>query len=234
LQEISVYIVFFEGMATFLSPCILPLLPLYISYITGYSAEELEEGSGSIKYHILYNAMFFVLGFSLVFILLGLTAGAVGRFLQLNRVIMRRAGGLLIIVMGFFLAGWVRIPALEADRRLKFVVAGNKAVRSLAIGAAFGFSWTPCVGPILGSVLMLAGASATLYKGAVLLAVYSLGLAIPFLLAALAINRFAKAFNLVSAHLNKIKLVSGLLLIIMGILVFTGYTGRIPNLYGGI
>jgi cytochrome c-type biogenesis protein len=234
VQDIALYIVFLEGMATFLSPCILPLLPIYISYITGYSAGELEGDLAGIRHRIIYNALFFVLGFNLVFILLGMTAGAVGRFLLLNRVMLRRMGGLLIVVMGLFMTGWIRIPFLQADRRFRFAAKGNRALSSLAMGAAFGFGWTPCVGPILGSVLMLAGASATLYRGAALLAVYSLGLAIPFLLAALAINRFTKAFERVSAYLGKIKLVSGLLLIIMGILVFTGYTGQISNLFGGI
>lgn len=232
--DIAIYIVFLEGMATFLSPCILPLLPIYISYITGYSMEELEESIVSRRRVVIYNAVFFVLGFSLAFILMGMTASALGRFLLVNRILLRKISGIMIIAMGLFITGMVRMPFLEVDRRFKFKGIGSKAVTSLIMGIAFGFGWTPCVGPILGSVLMLAGASATIYKGAVLLAVYSLGLGVPFLLAAAAINHFSKGLDLISPYLSKIKLASGILLIIMGILVFTGYVGDIQNLFGGI
>ncbi|MBA1334788.1 MAG: DsbD domain-containing protein [Firmicutes bacterium] len=233
MGDITGIIVFIEGMATFLSPCILPLLPIYISYITGYSMEELEEGGWARKSYALYNAVFFVLGFSVVFILMGLSASAIGRYLAINRVLMRRISGIMIIAMGLFISGVLRIPFLEADKRFRFKGLGGKGITSFIMGAAFGFGWTPCVGPILGSVLMLAGASATIDKGVTLLAVYSLGLGVPFLLSAAVIDRFAKGLDLISPYLSKIKLVSGILLIIMGIMVFAGYTADFQNMFGG-
>lgn len=229
VEHIAAYIVFLEGMATFLSPCILPLLPIYISYITGYSVEQLEGDPGIKKCIVLYNALFFVLGFTLVFVVMGITASALGRFLSLNRALLRKISGIVIISMGLYLSGFIKIPFLEAERRFRVRSGGRKAVTSLVMGAAFGFGWTPCIGPILGSVLMLAGASDTLYSGAGLLVIYSLGLGIPFLLAAALINVFMRGFNLISPYLNKIKLASGILLVLMGIMVFIGYSS-----FGGI
>ncbi len=224
MEGITVYIVFLEGVATFLSPCILPLIPVYVSYITGYSLEELESGMEVRKQTVVLNALFFVLGFGIIFILLGATASALGRFMFSNRALLRKISGILIAVMGMYISGIIKIPFLKADRRIRVKAIRNRAVTSFAMGTAFGLGWTPCVGPVLGSVLILAGTSGTVFAGIGFLAVYSLGLGLPFMASALLISCFTRGLNRIAPYLNIIKAVSGILLIVMGIMIYTGYT----------
>lgn len=216
---------FIAGLLTFLAPCTLPLVPAYLGFVSGVSLKELEDPEKALmaRRKILLNGLFFVIGFSAIFVLFGTLAGFIGSELNPYRVWLTRIGGVLVIVFGLFMLNVVKIPFLHKERRIKipsFLKRGNP-FSSLVIGSAFGVGWTPCVGPILGSILLLASASATALEGAFLLSVFSLGLAIPFLLMALGISRASKYIERWSKYLSIISFVGGIFLILLGILLLT-------------
>jgi len=214
------------GLLSFLSPCVLPLVPAYLSYISGVSVNELrhQEGeSASVRRHALAQSLWFVAGFSLVFILLGASASLIGQWMLSNMAILGKVAGVIIVVFGLHYAGVIRIPFLMMEAR--FDAGGVNArhgVGALVLGAAFAFGWTPCIGPILGAILAVAGVQAELMRGVALLALYSLGLAIPFLLAALATDSFLRWSQRFKHHFDLIEKISGLLLIIVGVMIFLG------------
>ena len=208
------------GFLSFLSPCVLPLVPGYVSLISGLSIEQLkEEGSGSGR-AVFRGAVAFVLGFSVVFIALGAAASSVGAFLLNNKVLLYKIAGGIIIFLGLFLLGVFKLEALYREKR--FHEAGGRGlVGSFVLGLAFAFGWTPCIGPILGAILALAATRDTIAQGVFLLAIYSAGLAVPFLLTAVGLNRFLAFSRGFRRHLIWVERAAGALLIVVGVLIFT-------------
>jgi cytochrome c-type biogenesis protein len=211
----------FMGFISFASPCILPLIPSYVSYITGISYDDLvsQESRGKNMNTTLLHSVAFVLGFTIIFVLLGATASFAGTVLSQHLDLIRIVGGALIIIMGVFVMDVVNIPFLQREAKLRLKTRPAGYAGTLVVGMIFGAGWTPCTGPFLGSVLALAMETDTLGRGMALLTFYSLGLGIPFILSALAISAFLSSFNKLRKHFKIIKLVSGTVLIIMGVLL---------------
>ncbi|MGH7410284.1 MAG: cytochrome c biogenesis CcdA family protein [Candidatus Methylomirabilis sp.] len=222
--DVTSVVAFTAGVFSFLSPCVLPLVPSYISFVAGMSLRELEEGKGpKARRAIAVNALLFILGFSAVFIVLGASFSLLGQLLLGSIDLVRKAAGILIILFGLFIAGILKLPFLMRERRLQLQGRPAGYLGAVLVGAAFGAGWIPCVGPILGSVLTLAGTSETAGRGMVLLTAYSLGLGVPFLLSALALNAFNKFFQRFRPYMRIMEVGAGLLLVLVGVLLFTGY-----------
>src|SRR5215467_2401309 len=185
---------FIAGMLFFISPCILPLAPGYVAMISGVSVEQLQQRSQRIHWVVLLNALLFVLGFSILFIALGASAGAIGRFLSSHREVMNKIAGAIIVFFGAVLLGWIRIPTLYGEKRFRGTIKEGR-LKSFLLGLAFAFGWTPCAGPALVAMLALASTQATVTRGTALLTVYSAGLAVPFLLVALGTSRFVSLYQ---------------------------------------
>jgi cytochrome c-type biogenesis protein len=209
---------FFAGLISFLSPCVLPLVPGYLSLISGAGLEELKAPQ-----------IGFILGFSIVFIVLGAAATEVGQLLGIYKHTLARIAGVVIILFGLHLTGIFKIKALYTDTRLHSVKGSSTPVGAFVIGFAFAFGWTPCLGPILATILTIAGEQDTLVKGILLLAVYSLGLAVPFLLTSLLMERFLKFYSRFRSHMHALEVASGALLIGLGILLVIGRFTLISN-----
>ncbi len=210
---------FVAGMLSFISPCVLPLAPGYVAMISGVSVEELHDRKSGIHARVLMNALLFVLGFSMLFVALGASAGAVGRFLSAHRELLNRIAGTVIVFFGVVLLGWIRIPGLYRDRRFNDTIKQSK-LRSFLLGLAFAFGWTPCAGPALVAMLMLASTQQTVTRGTALLGVYSAGLAVPFLLVALGTGKFVFFYQRWSSRLVWVERFAGILLVTVGVLVF--------------
>jgi len=210
---------FIAGMLSFISPCVLPLAPGYVAMISGVSVEELRERESGVQWRILGNALLFVLGFSILFVALGASAGAAGRFLSANREVLNRIAGAVVVIFGAVLLGWIRIPALGGDKRFHGLIARGK-LRSFLLGLAFAFGWTPCAGPALVAMLMLASTQQTVSRGIALLSVYSAGLAVPFLLVAVGTSKFISIYQRWRSGLVWVERSAGVLLIGIGVLVF--------------
>jgi cytochrome c-type biogenesis protein len=211
---------FLAGVLSFLSPCVLPLVPGYVSLISGASVEELQSPQRRMLRTVMVHSLTFVLGFSVVFIALGAVATGVGQIVNQYHSILSKIAGIVVIIFGLHLTGLLKIKALYADKRLHEIKGGSSAVGSFAVGFAFAFGWTPCIGPILATILVLAGAQETVWKGVVLLALYSLGLAVPFLLTSLGVDRFLAFYGRFRRHLHTVEVFSGVLLIAIGVLIF--------------
>jgi cytochrome c-type biogenesis protein len=211
---------FFAGILSFLSPCVLPLVPGYVSLISGASVEELQSSERRVLGTVMLHSITFVLGFSVVFIALGAVATGVGQVVNEYHSLLSKVAGIIVIIFGLHLTGILKIKALYADKRMHDVKGSSSAVGSFAVGFAFAFGWTPCIGPILATILVLAGAQGTVLKGIVLLAVYSLGLAVPFLLTSLGVDRFLVFYSRFRKHLHTVEVLSGILLIAIGVLIF--------------
>ena len=212
---------FIAGLVSFLSPCVLPLVPGYVSLISGVGVEELKTRERKLFSALMLNSLMFILGFSLVFIALGAVATTVGQFARDYYPILTRVAGIVIIIFGLHLTGILKLSFLYADKRMHNVKGGSSAWGAFAVGFAFAFGWTPCIGPILATILAFAGSQENVMQGVALLAVYSAGLAVPFLLTSLGIDRFLEFYTRFRPHLNKVEIASGVLLIAVGILVFT-------------
>ncbi len=210
---------FVAGMLSFISPCILPLAPGYVAMISGVSVEELRERQAGFHWSVLLNALLFVLGFSLLFVALGASAGVAGRFLSAHREVLNRIAGAVIVFFGAVLLGWIRIPSLYRDRHFRGTI-GKGRLRSFLLGLAFAFGWTPCAGPALVAMLMLASTQATVTRGTALLSAYSAGLAVPFMLVALGTSQFVSLYQRWRSHLVWVERFAGGLLISVGVLVF--------------
>ncbi len=211
---------FCAGILSFLSPCVLPLVPGYVSLISGASVEELQTSERRMLRTVMLHSLTFVLGFSVVFVALGAVATGVGQIVNEYHSLLSKIAGIVVIIFGLHLTGLLKIKALYADKRLHDVKGSASAVGSFAVGFAFAFGWTPCIGPILATILVLAGAQETVWKGVILLAVYSLGLAVPFLLTSLGVDRFLAFYGRFRRHLHTVEVLSGVLLIAIGILIF--------------
>jgi cytochrome c-type biogenesis protein len=211
------------GMVSFASPCILPLIPSYVSYITGISFDELV-GPDSRRKNInttVLHSLAFVAGFTVVFVLLGATASIVGQLMTEYLKPIRIAGGLLMIVLGLFVSDVVPIPFLQQDAKIHLKERPAGYFGTFFVGVIFAAGWTPCTGPFLAAALMQAAQAETMMTGMVLLVFYSLGIGIPFILSALAISAFLSSFKKVKKYFRAIKIASGVMLIIMGILLIT-------------
>ena len=213
---------FLAGLVSFLSPCVLPLVPGYVSLISGVGVEELKVQEAGIFRKLMLNSIAFIIGFSIVFITLGAISTEVGQLAARYKSILAEVAGVVIILFGLHLTGILRINALYADKRLHNVKGGSTPWGAFAIGFAFAFGWTPCVGPILAVILGFAAAQNSVSKGILLLTVYSLGLAVPFLLTALGIERFLKFYGGFRRHMHAVEVVSGGLLIALGLLLVFG------------
>lgn len=212
------FLTFLEGILTFISPCLLPMLPVYLSYFAG--AEPGKPGRGRML--ALFNAAGFVAGFTLVFLLLGAAAGTFGRFVHTHEFLFQLIAGGVLVVFGLNFVGAIPGGFLNRTLRLPFKVHAVNFPKSVLLGIVFSIGWTPCVGAFLGSALMLAANSQQAYKGIVMLMLFSLGLGIPFVLSAVLIDSLKQTFDALKRHYRAISLVSGLLLIIVGILMMTG------------
>jgi cytochrome c-type biogenesis protein len=208
---------FSAGLLSFASPCVLPLVPSYVSFITGVSLDDLQHARRTAFVHTLL----FVLGFTLVFLALGASATVLGRFLNTQQVWISRAGGVLVIVFGLFLIGVVRIGAFNQERRVHFSDKPLGYLGTMAVGVAFGAGWTPCLGPVLGGILAYTASTADLQRGLTLLGAYSLGLALPFLGASIALGRFFVLFAWFRRHLLLVNRIAGAMLIVVGVLMVT-------------
>jgi cytochrome c-type biogenesis protein len=211
---------FVAGILSFLSPCVLPLVPGYVSLISGATVEDLQSSERRMLGTVMLHSLTFILGFSVVFIALGAVATGIGQFANEYHNLLAKAAGVIVIIFGLHLTGLLKIKALYADKRLHDVKGGSSALGSFAVGFAFAFGWTPCIGPILATILVFAGAQETVFKGVLLLAIYSLGLAVPFLLTSLGVDRFLGFYSRFRRHLHTVEVVSGVLLIAVGVLIF--------------
>lgn len=220
---------FVAGLVSFLSPCVLPLVPGYVSLISGVGVEELKSQESRLLRKTMLNSVSFILGFSVVFITLGAISTEVGQLLARYKSTLAQVAGVVIILFGLHLTGILRINALYADKRLHNVKGGSTAGGAFLIGFAFAFGWTPCVGPILAVILGFAATQDSVFKGIALLTVYSMGLAVPFLLTALGVERFLRFYSRFRAHMHAIEVASGALLIALGVLLVLGRFTLISN-----
>src|SRR5260221_4486108 len=205
MSNVGIPTAFLGGLVSFLSPCVLPLVPGYVSLISGVGIEELKTQEAALLRKVMLNSMAFVLGFSIVFVTLGALSTEVGQLAAQYKTTLARVAGVLIIVFGLHLTGILRIKALYADKRLHSVKGGSTPWGAFVIGFAFAFGWTPCVGPILSVILGFAAAQDSVSKGILLLTIYSLGLAVPFLLTSLGIERFLKFYGRFRRHMHAIE-----------------------------
>jgi cytochrome c-type biogenesis protein len=223
---------FLAGIISFLSPCVLPLVPGYISLISGASVETLQEADRKLLRSVMINSLTFILGFSVVFISLGAVATGFGQLTHRYHRELSIIAGIVVFIFGLHLTGLFKINALYSDKRLHGVKGGAGPIGAFVIGFAFAFGWTPCIGPILAAVLYLAGAQETVWKGILLLAVYSLGLAVPFLLTSLGVNKFLAFYGKFRRHLHTVEVISGVFLIVFGLLIATGNFTRLSSYLG--
>ena len=223
-ESLGVALAFSAGLFSFLSPCVLPLFPSYLSFITGMSVDRLAtDVSLGSRRRVILHSLAFIVGFSLVFVSLGASFSVAGQFLLDYRQWIRIGGGLLIIVFGLYIAGVLRIGLLSRARQIEIKTKPAGYVGTFAVGVTFAVGWTPCVGPILGSILSLAGTAETVQKGIGLLLAYSAGLALPFFLSSLALGGFLKFFKRYRAAMPVVERAAGVLLIVVGLLVVSNY-----------
>ncbi len=219
--QIPLIVAFTAGLLSFFSPCVLPLVPAYIANLAGSTAIDTRARTSYLP--TLLHSIFFVFGFAIIFVALGASAGLIGNVINLYTSLLRQIAGALIILFGIFLIAAYKFPWLNYEKRLHVNTARNPGyLRSVVIGALFSVGWTPCVGPILGAILMYAGMSQTVGSGALLLLIYSLGMGIPFIAIGLAWGFIAPLWRGLNRHLGMISIISGVLLIIIGILILTG------------
>jgi cytochrome c-type biogenesis protein len=218
--EVGIAIAFTAGLLSFLSPCVLPLVPSYLTFVTGMSLEDLQEGVN--RRATFVHSILFVLGFSTIFVLLGAAASFLGQFFRYYEVWIARIGGVIIILLGMHLAGVFRLTPLMREKRVHLADKPVGYLGTFGVGLAFGAGWTPCIGPILGAILTYGFSQDTMWAGVGLLSVYSLGLAVPFLLASLALDWFLQVFKRFRRWMPVVEKASGVLLIVLGLLLLTG------------
>ncbi|SHJ98761.1 cytochrome c-type biogenesis protein [Clostridium amylolyticum] len=232
MNNVSLFLAFSAGLISFLSPCVLPLVPAYVSYMTGESVQS--NNKTTDKFYILYKSLGFVIGFSIVFVIMGASITSLGKLFIKNQMIFKRIAGILIIIFGLHTSGILKIKFFSKEK--KFMNLGNSkgAFGSVLMGMAFAAGWTPCVGPILSSILVYATSMDTIGRGILLLILYSLGLAVPFVLTALAVDKLSSKLPKVTKHLKVVSIISGILLIILGVLIFTNKVGLLSNYFNFI
>lgn len=229
-QTVTFSLSFLAGVASLLSPCVLALLPVYVTYLSGVSASDPDDGS--VRIRLLFNALLFIAGFTVVFVaLFGLTAAFVGRLLLRNQAALRQLSGLLVIAFGLHTAGLIRIPGLEREVRASIRMPQAGPWRSFVIGMAFAGGWTPCVGPVLSAILVLSANADTAWQGVLQLLAYSLGMAVPFLIIALYISRLRGAIRWVQRHNVWVSRLTGLLLVVVGFMLYTNSFSRLASMF---
>jgi cytochrome c-type biogenesis protein len=234
MESVSLIAAFTAGIISFISPCVLPLIPAYLSFISGISLDEMrrqEGGRSRVLRRVSLNAMLFILGFSVVFIALGATATVLGQFLLSKLAILTKIGGVILVILGLHIAGVFRLRFLDYEKRFQATKKPFGMLGSFVVGMIFAFGWTPCIGPILAAILAYAGTRETVGQGVVLLSVYSLGLGLPFFLAGIGINTFFGLFERIRKYFRVIEIVSGVLLILVGVLVFTNDLQRVASFF---
>ena len=224
---------FFAGLLSFLSPCVLPLVPGYLSIISGFSLEQLKGRAedATLKRSVMLSSLMFIVGFTISFIALGATATAVGQFLLTRMPYLIRIAGIVMIVFGLHVLGVFRIRALYQDTRLHSVKTPGGMIGSLVLGLVFALGWSPCLGPILSSVLGLAAEQDTVVRGMFLLLIYSAGLGVPFMMTSLGLNRFLSFYNRFKKHFRTLEIVSGILILGVGVLIFTNQMTRLNQYF---
>lgn len=230
-NTVTLSLSFVAGVASLLSPCVLALIPVYLTYLSGVSAAEVNRGG--VRLRLLINALLFVIGFTLVFVLLfGFAAAVVGRALLQNQALLRQISGGVVILFGLHTAGVIRLGFMEREIRANIRMPAASPLRSLLIGMAFAAGWTPCVGPVLGTILVLAANAQTASVGLMQLLAYSAGLAIPFLLIAVFLSRLRGVLRWVGQHHLWVSRITGTLLIIIGIMLYTNSFTRLASWFG--
>ncbi|MCL7938047.1 MAG: cytochrome c biogenesis protein CcdA [marine benthic group bacterium] len=220
--EIGIAVAFAAGVLSFLSPCVLPLVPSYLSFVSGVGLEDLEQGGGDVRRTAFIHSLFFVLGFSLVFLVLGASATFLGRMLREYQIWIARIGGFVIALFGLYLLGLRPGMFLQRERRVHLRNKPLGYLGSTLVGITFGAGWSPCIGPILGGILTFAATRQTMSEGLVLLGFYSAGLAVPFLVSSLALSWFLSTFDRFKKWIPWVERISGLLLLAVGLLLMSG------------
>ena len=220
VNEVGILIALSAGVLSFLSPCVLPLVPSYLTFVTGMSLEDLQGGVN--RRVTMTHSILFVAGFSLIFILLGASASFLGQFFKAYEIWIARIGGVIIILLGLHMAGVFKLVPLMQEKRVHLADKPAGYLGTLGVGMAFGAGWTPCIGPVLGAILTYGFSQDTMWAGVGLLTVYSLGLAIPFLVAALALDWFLQVFKRFRRFIPVVEKASGALLVFLGLLLLTG------------
>ncbi len=221
MENVSYTTAIIAGILSFISPCVLPLIPAYVSYISGVSLQEMKSGKGDLRKLIL-NSIAFVVGFSIVFILLGASATFVGKVLARNKRLFEIIAGIIIVVFGMHTAQVIRIGFLTYEKRVQVKSKAPSFLSAMIMGFAFSFGWTPCVGPILGAILIQASTYSSVSQGIFLLCLYSLGLGIPFILTAIAINRFFSTFKIIRQYFAQVEMFAGMLIVGVGFALIFG------------
>jgi len=230
-QEVTYIGAFIAGLLSFLSPCVLPLIPSYIMYITGISYADMlaEHPSHIIRQKSILHSFFFICGFTAVFVLLGASATYIGSFLHEHAIIIRKVGGVLLVLFGIHVTGLFPLKFLLNEKRVSIKHKPAGYAGSFLVGIAFAAGWTPCIGPILAAILAVAATEEKVYQGILLLFTYSLGLGVPFFLSALAMNRFLVVFNRFKKYIRICEVITGIFLIVIGVLIYTNWLSRLSG-----
>ena len=231
MDQINIVTAFVFGLLSFISPCVLPIIPGYISFISGYSLNEMTGENKTARRAMLVNTLFFIAGFTLIFVLMGAAATSIGQVLNENLSLISKIAGVIIIIFGLHMIGIFKIGFLNYEKRFHLQDKKLGILGSFTVGSAFAFGWTPCIGPVLAGILAIASQQETVMQGVVLLTVYSLGLGIPFLLTSLSINKFFNVFNRIKKHFHAIEVVGGVMLIAVGVLMITNYLTIIASYF---
>ncbi len=238
-QEVTYFGAFIAGLLSFLSPCVLPLIPSYITYLTGLSFADLqaEHPTHKVRQTAMLHSLAFILGFTVVFVLLGASATLVGSFLNQHASFLRKAGGVLVVLLGVHVTGLVPIGMLLGEKRITLHRKPAGYAGTFLVGIAFAAGWTPCIGPILAAILMVAATEENVYHGIILLLIYSLGLGIPFFLSSLAMHQFIVMFQRFKKYIRIFEICTGIFLVLVGIMIYFNWLSRLSgvftSLFGG-
>lgn len=239
-QEVTYFGAFIAGLLSFLSPCVLPLIPSYITYLTGLSFADLqaEHPTHKVRQTAMLHSLAFILGFTVVFVLLGASATLVGSFLNQHAGFLRKAGGILIVLLGVHVTGLIPISMLLGEKRITLHRKPAGFAGTFLVGIAFAAGWTPCIGPILAAILMVAATEENVYHGIILLLIYSLGLGIPFFLSSLAMHQFIVMFQRFKKYIRMFEICTGVFLVLVGIMIYFNWLSRLAgvltSLFGGL
>ncbi len=235
VSSVSFGLAFLAGLASFLSPCVLPLVPSYLTFVSGMTLDELTAENGTPgRARAMVHASLFVAGFAVVFVALGFASSLLGAAVGKSLVVLQRVGGAMIVLFGAYLIGILRPRFLSSDRRVHLARRPGGLLGSFAVGVAFGAGWTPCVGPVLASILLYASTSGSAVHGASLLATYALGLGLPFLIAALALTQFLAGVQRLRRWLRPLEIVAGIMLVVVGLMLATGRFAQLSGTLAGL
>jgi cytochrome c-type biogenesis protein len=230
-HEVTYIGAFIAGLLSFLSPCVLPLIPSYITYITGVSFADLqaEHPSHIIRQKTILHSLCFIFGFTVVFVLLGASATYIGSFLHDNANFIRKIGGVLLVLLGIHVTGLIPFKFLLGEKRVSIKHKPSGYIGSFLVGIVFAAGWTPCIGPILAAILAVAATAEKVYQGIVLLLLYSLGLGVPFFISALAMHRFLVVFNRFKKYIRLFEIITGVFLVVIGVLIYSNWLSRLSG-----